>query len=113
MTRPRIRHELKTWPEFFAASRRGIKRFELRRADRDFHVGDELLLREWDPMVADAHFSHTSNKEEAEQRAYTGQEVLVRVDYIMPADTVRQLIHPLLESDEWDEFIIMSVSLLP
>jgi len=97
--KPRIRHELKCWPQFFVETRGGRKKFELRRADRDFHVGDELLLKEWkpDPTVVDG---------------YTGRELLVRVDYIMDADTVRQLIHPLLEPDEWDEYVIMSVSLV-
>ena len=42
-------HELKSWPESFAAIRAGQKTHELRRADRDFQVGDVLLLREYDP----------------------------------------------------------------
>ncbi|CAN7470629.1 ASCH/PUA domain-containing protein [Caulobacter sp. LjRoot300] len=51
------RHELKTWPQYFAAVRSGKKRFEIRRNDREFAVGDVLVLREFDP----------------EQDAYTGQ----------------------------------------
>jgi hypothetical protein len=43
------RHELKTWPQYFAAVRSGQKRFEIRRNDRDFKVGDILVLREFDP----------------------------------------------------------------
>ena len=43
------RHELKTWPKYFAAVRSGQKRFEIRRNDRDFKVGDILVLREFDP----------------------------------------------------------------
>jgi hypothetical protein len=109
--RSRVRHELKTWPQFFEATRRGHKKFELRRDDRPegFQVGDELFLREWDP-----------NQErgikipgEDDRGVYTGQELLVRVDYVMSANMVRKLIHPLLEPDEMDEFVIMSVSLVP
>lgn len=79
--RARITHELKTWPEFFKQIRNGRKKFELRRNDRDFKVGDQLLLKEWNPQM--------------EQKAggfgpmgYTGRELLVRVDYIMKAESI-------------------------
>lgn len=44
-------HTLKTWPSFFAAIERGEKTFEARRNDRDFGVGDILVLREYDPGI--------------------------------------------------------------
>lgn len=50
-------HELKTWPHYFAAVRAGTKTFEIRKNDRDFVVGDTLILQEFDP----------------EDGAYTGQ----------------------------------------
>lgn len=42
-------HELKCWPEPFQAVREGRKHHEVRKADRHFVEGEELLLREWDP----------------------------------------------------------------
>lgn len=42
-------HDLKCWPKHFAAVRRGEKTFEIRRNDRDFAVGDQILLREYIP----------------------------------------------------------------
>jgi len=44
-------HHLKTWPKFFKALDLGFKRYELRRDDRDFRVGDTLVLEEWDPKT--------------------------------------------------------------
>lgn len=44
-------HELKCWPEPFAAIASGRKTFEWRKADRPFGVGDGLVLREWCPFA--------------------------------------------------------------
>lgn len=43
------RHEVKVWPSYFAAIKSGQKTFEWRRNDRDYAVGDVLVLREYDP----------------------------------------------------------------
>ncbi len=42
-------HVLKCWPNAFDAIRGGRKRFEWRRDDRGFEVGDVLVLKRWDP----------------------------------------------------------------
>ncbi len=60
-------HELKTWPEYFYAIENGTKTFELRVNDRDFQVGDILVLKEYRP-----HFE-----------TFTGREIRKRVSYVM------------------------------
>lgn len=105
--RPRKRHELKCWPEFFQPTLNGLKRFELRRDDRDegFQVGDELLLKEWDPEK----YVHPGLDEDAIaaaiEAAYTGRQTLVRVDYVMREAGLGIL--PNLRG-----FVIMSISLV-
>lgn len=42
-------HKLKIWPKHFRDVRNGEKKCELRKADRDFRVGDYLMLTEFDP----------------------------------------------------------------
>lgn len=43
-------HYLKTESPYFQAVKSGIKPFEVRKNDRDFKVGDTLILEEVDPV---------------------------------------------------------------
>ena len=62
------RHEVKCWPEFWNPLKTGTKTFELRRNDRDYQVGDELIERQWSP----------------ETHEYVGEERLqFRITYVM------------------------------
>lgn len=60
-------HELKTWPEYFQAVHDGRKPFELRKDDRPFKVGDDLRLREYEPLTS----------------TYTNRVLVVRITYIL------------------------------
>lgn len=40
-------HQLKIEPQYFAAVKDGSKGFELRYNDRDYKLGDDLVLNEW------------------------------------------------------------------
>lgn len=42
-------HDLKCLPEYFERLLDGSKTFEVRRNDRGIQLGDELLIREWEP----------------------------------------------------------------
>lgn len=61
----RVIHDLKIWPEFYQAIIDDIKRFEIRRNDRNFQVGDILRLREW------------------KAGRYSGRSTLYLVEYIL------------------------------
>ncbi|MBS1939906.1 MAG: DUF3850 domain-containing protein [Bacteroidetes bacterium] len=63
-------HQLKVWPQYLDAILLHGKRFEVRRTDRPFAVGDKLLLRGWDPM----------------EQAYTGHSCTCTITYILPGD---------------------------
>lgn len=58
-------HELKILPEYFEAVADGTKRFELRKDDRGFTVGDEIILKEWNGTE------------------YTGRSVKKQISYIL------------------------------
>ena len=44
-----MEHELKIEPKFLARIKDSSKTFEIRKNDRDFQVGDTLILKEFDP----------------------------------------------------------------
>ena len=58
--------ELKTWPTYFEPVKRGEKKAEIRRNDRNFTLSDFLVLREWN----------------AEKKAYTGRVLVARISHI-------------------------------
>lgn len=58
-------HELKTYPKYFEETRKGNKLFECRVNDRNFQVGDFVLLKEWDNIK------------------YSGREIKGQIKYIL------------------------------
>jgi hypothetical protein len=44
-------HNLKTWPEYFKLVKNDIKKYEFRKNDRNFEVGDLLVLEEFNPCI--------------------------------------------------------------
>ncbi len=60
-------HELKTWIEYFQLVECGVKPFELRKNDRDFLAGHELLLREYDKVT----------------KKYTGRILHRKITYVL------------------------------
>lgn len=60
-------HNIKILPEFFVPVREGLKTFEIRFSDRNYKVGDILILNEW-----------TSD-------GYTGRNVTREITYMTSA----------------------------
>lgn len=46
-------HRLKTEISLFKEMKIGIKQFDVRKNDRDFEVGDTLILEEFDPNIGE------------------------------------------------------------
>ncbi|GAB6931617.1 hypothetical protein JCM10914A_56000 [Paenibacillus sp. JCM 10914] len=61
-----VKHELKILPEYFQAVWNGTKTFEVRKNDRNYAVGDTLVLKEWKP-----------------EDGYTGSGLVRRVSYML------------------------------
>lgn len=60
-------HELKVWKEYYPDVESGKKPFEVRKNDRNYKVGDELYLREFDQI----------------NQTYTGNGVYKTVTYVL------------------------------
>lgn len=60
-------HHLKTWPDIFVVVWSGNKKFEIRKNDRGFQVGDVLVLQEYDP----------------ETKCYSGHEITCDVEWLL------------------------------
>ncbi|GAA4354494.1 hypothetical protein GCM10023185_16420 [Hymenobacter saemangeumensis] len=60
-------HELKTWPACFVALEAGNKTFDVRENDRNYRVGDALLLLEYEP----------------EDQQYTGRSIMRWISHIL------------------------------
>lgn len=77
-------HFLKIWPEHYQDVITGMKRAELRKNDRDYSVGDSLILKEYQPKTG----------------KFTGLEVHVVVTHIT-------------DVNEWlPGYVMLSVELL-
>lgn len=63
-------HELKTWPEYFAAVILSLKTAEVRLNNRDFRPGDTLILKEFDRV----------------KQAYTGRFAERIVSHVQPLE---------------------------
>lgn len=61
-------HELKILPKHFEEVLYGAKKFEIRKDDRGFCVGDKLVLKEW------------------ENGSYTGREIYATILHILCAE---------------------------
>jgi hypothetical protein len=44
-------HHVKSWPQYFKPIEAGLRTHELRRNDRDYNVGDLMVLEEFDPAM--------------------------------------------------------------
>lgn len=58
-------HELKIYPHYFNAILDRNKKFEIRKNDRNFQKGDNILLREWDNIK------------------YSGRTIFAEITYIL------------------------------
>lgn len=60
-------HALKTIQPWFRLVQEGVKLFEVRKDDRPFDIGDDIVLQEWDEQA----------------KTYTGEEWHGKITYIM------------------------------
>lgn len=67
------KHSVKISPAYFDAVKNGLKTFEIRKLDRDYKIGDTLVLSEYIPGTYEAG-------------SYSGRRVNVAITYILTDD---------------------------
>ena len=92
-------HQLKIESEYFRKIVKGVKTFEVRKNDRDFHAGDYLGLNE----ITD----HACNSDG--ERKETGNFVLVKVidvfsnpEYVKDGYVIMSIRPCTIKEQEWD-----------
>lgn len=90
-----MQHELKIWRTYFEETVNGHKRFEYRRDDRGFRVGDILKLKEFIPCSRCRGSGHVPDPVKeipcgcaAPHGEYTGREIFCLVKYILHGPAV-------------------------
>lgn len=77
-------HKVKSWPPFFKEMATGAKKHDMRNMrDRNYRVGDRLILQEYDPFRGE----------------YTGVEMAFDITYITSKDTPCALSSAMLDDD--------------
>lgn len=74
-------HKLKILPKYFNDVRSGIKTFEIRKNDRNFQVGDFLLLKEYENEkftgnIIGAEVTYITNYEQKDGYVVMGIELV-------------------------------------
>jgi len=66
-------HDLKTVQPYFDALKYGQKKFEIRKNDRNFQVGDYLHLQEFDT-----------------DKGYTGEDLFFKISFVLDSEEFMQ-----------------------
>ena len=69
------------WPQYFDAVLLGKKTFEVRKNDRDFSFGDDLILKEFDPT---RDYIDRVPGPLGPPKGYTGRELKFQIGFILP-----------------------------
>jgi Domain of unknown function (DUF3850) len=86
-------HQVKSWTNFFQAIKRGEKKHDLRYdADRDFAVGDTVILVEYDPFAG----------------RFTGETLKTKITYMTSRATPCAFSSVVLDRD----YVILSLELV-
>jgi len=87
-------HRLKIYPKFFNDVTSGVKKFEFRRNDRKFEVGDELILMEFIPNVNDLA--------SGDGGSYTGKSCRCEITYMLGLSYLSSV----------QEYVVLGIKLL-
>lgn len=76
------KHTLKIDEQWFDAVAVGTKNFEVRKNDRDFKVGDTLIIGEWDSTMVQKDWDNPAES----PRGFTGRKALATITFVLTAE---------------------------
>jgi hypothetical protein len=84
-----MKHELKIWPQYYCRVEDGSKTFEVRKNDRGFQPGDEVILQEYNPEKEGFwQDNDPMGPETWEEKiiGFTGKSLKFKIGYVLPIE---------------------------
>lgn len=85
-----MKHEVKIWTQYFERVLNGSKTFEIRKNDRGYQAGDQIVLNDYDEI----------------NQKYTGRKLEFTIGYVIPIDAERVIFSLIGKQKQYKQIVI-------